>query len=62
MNQANDDEQSIVLAGNSEQPLKDSIEDPKLTLHAEELSVENETVETGRLRLSEQDPDTGSLY
>ncbi len=54
MNQANDGEQSIVLAADSEQPPKGSIDDPKLTLLAEELSVEKETVETGRLRVSKQ--------
>jgi uncharacterized protein (TIGR02271 family) len=53
VNQANDGERNLLLAGDSQQP-KDSIEDPKLTLLAEELTVEKEAVETGRLRVSKQ--------
>ena len=43
-----------MLAADSEQKPKGSIEDPKLTLLAEEVSVEKETVENGRLRVSKQ--------
>jgi len=52
--QANDGERTILLADDSEQSPKGSIDDPKLTLLAEELSVAKETVETGRLRVSKQ--------
>ena len=54
MNQANDGERNLLLAADSEQQPKGSIEDNKLTLLAEELSVEKETVENGRLRVSKQ--------
>jgi uncharacterized protein (TIGR02271 family) len=54
VNQANDGERNLLLAAESEQQPKDSIEDPKLTLLAEELTVGKETVETGRLRVSKQ--------
>jgi uncharacterized protein (TIGR02271 family) len=54
VNQANDGERSLLLAADSEQPSKGSIDDPKLTLLAEEISVEKQVVETGRLRVSRQ--------
>ena len=54
MNQANDGKRNLLLAADSEQQLKDSIEDPKLNLLAEELSVGKEAVETGRLRVSKR--------
>jgi uncharacterized protein (TIGR02271 family) len=54
VNQANDGERSLVLAADSEQPSKDSIDNPKLTLLAEEISVEKQAVETGRLRVSRE--------
>jgi uncharacterized protein (TIGR02271 family) len=52
--QVNDGERKLPVAADSEQTPKGSIDDPKLTLLAEELSVEKETVETGRLRISKQ--------
>jgi uncharacterized protein (TIGR02271 family) len=54
VNQANDGERNLLLAAESEQPPKSSVDDPKLTLLAEELTVEKETVENGRLRVSKQ--------
>ena len=54
MNQANDGERSLSLAADAEQPSNGSIDDHKLTLLAEELSVGKESVETGRLRVSKQ--------
>jgi uncharacterized protein (TIGR02271 family) len=54
VNQANDGELSLLLAVDSEQQSKGSIEDPKLTLLEEELTVGKEAVETGRLRVSKQ--------
>ena len=54
MNQANDGERSLSLAADTEQPSNGSLDDPKLTLLAEELSVGKESVETGRLRVSKQ--------
>ena len=54
MNQTNDGARSLLLAADSEQPSKSSIDDSKLTLLAEELSVGKESVETGRLRVSKQ--------
>jgi len=54
VNQANDGERDLLLATDSEQPSKGSIEDSKLTLLAEELSVGKEAVETGRVRVSKQ--------
>ena len=54
MNQANDGERSLSLAANTEQLSNGAIDDPKLTLLAEELSVGKESVETGRLRVSKQ--------
>jgi stress response protein YsnF len=54
VNQANDGERSLLLAVDSEQQPKGSIEDPKLTLLEEELTVGKEAVETGRLRVSKQ--------
>jgi len=54
VNQANDGERNLLRAAESEQPSRDSIDNPKLTLLAEELSVEKEAVETGRLRVSKQ--------
>jgi uncharacterized protein (TIGR02271 family) len=52
--QVNDGERKLPVAADSEQTPKGSIDDPKLTLLAEELSVEKETVETARLRISKQ--------
>ena len=54
MNQANDGERNLLLAVHSEQQPKGSIEDSKLTLLAEELTIRKEAVETGRLRVSKQ--------
>jgi uncharacterized protein (TIGR02271 family) len=54
VNQTNDGERNLLLAAEPEQSPKGSINDPKLTLLAEELSVEKETVETGRLHVSKQ--------
>ncbi len=54
MNQTNDGERNLLLAADSEQPSKGSIDDSKLTLLAEELSVGKEAVETGRVRVSKQ--------
>ena len=54
MNQANDGERNLLLAADSEQQPKSSIEDPKLTLLEEELTVGKEAIETGRLRVSKQ--------
>ena len=54
MNQANDGERNLLLAADSEQPSKGSIDDHKLTLLAEEINVEKEAVETGRVRVSKQ--------
>jgi hypothetical protein len=52
--QVNDGERKLPVAAHSEQTPKGSIDDPKLTLLAEELSVAKETVEIGRLRVSKQ--------
>jgi uncharacterized protein (TIGR02271 family) len=54
VNQANDGERDLLLAADSEQQPKSSIEDPKLTLLEEELTVGKEAIETGRLRVSKQ--------
>jgi uncharacterized protein (TIGR02271 family) len=54
LNQANDGERSLSFTADSEQPSNDSIDDPKLTLLQEELSVGREAVETGRVRVSKQ--------
>ena len=54
MSGPSDGERKVSLAGQSEQSAADSIDNPKLTLFAEELSVGKETVETGRLRVSKQ--------
>jgi uncharacterized protein (TIGR02271 family) len=54
VSQANDGVRNLSLAAQSEQSAADSIDDPKLTLFAEELSVAKKTVETGRLRVSKQ--------
>jgi uncharacterized protein (TIGR02271 family) len=54
VNQANDGERNLLLAADPEQPSKDSIDNHKLTLLAEELSVGKEAVETGRVRVSKQ--------
>jgi len=54
VNQTNDGERSLLLAADSEQPSKSSIDDSKLTLLAEELSVGKEAVETGHVRVSKQ--------
>jgi uncharacterized protein (TIGR02271 family) len=54
VNQANDGERSLSLAADAEQPSNGSLDDHKLTLLAEELSVGKESVETGRLRVSKQ--------
>jgi uncharacterized protein (TIGR02271 family) len=52
VSQSNDGERKLSLAAQSEPSATDPVEDPKLTLFAEELSVAKETVETGRLRVS----------
>jgi uncharacterized protein (TIGR02271 family) len=52
--QVNDGERRLPVAADSEQMPKGSIDDPKLTLLAEELSVAKETVEIGRLRIGKQ--------
>jgi uncharacterized protein (TIGR02271 family) len=54
VNQPNDGERNLLLAADPEQPSKGSIDDSKLTLLAEELSVGKEAVETGRVRVSKQ--------
>ena len=54
MSQSDDGERKLSLAAQSEQSDTDPVQDPKLTLFAEELSVAKETVETGRLRVSKQ--------
>jgi uncharacterized protein (TIGR02271 family) len=54
VSQPNDGERKVSLAAESEQSSTDSVENPKLTLFAEELEVQKETVETGRLRVSKQ--------
>jgi uncharacterized protein (TIGR02271 family) len=54
VNQANDGERSLSPAADAEQPSNGSLDDPKLTLLAEVLSVGKESVETGRLRVSKQ--------
>jgi uncharacterized protein (TIGR02271 family) len=54
VNQVNDGERSLLLAADSEQPSKGSIDSPKLTLLSEELSVGKEAVEAGRVRVSKQ--------
>ena len=54
MVQPNDGERELLLSAESERSSADSVDNPKLTLLAEELSVEKETVETGRLRVSKQ--------
>jgi stress response protein YsnF len=54
VNQANDGERNLLSAADSEQSSNGSIDDPKLTLLAEELSVGKEAVETGRVRVSKQ--------
>jgi uncharacterized protein (TIGR02271 family) len=54
VNQANDGERNLLLAADSGQSSNVSIDDPKLTLLAEELSVGKEAVETGRVRVSKQ--------
>jgi uncharacterized protein (TIGR02271 family) len=50
----NDGGLKFLPAAESEHPSPDSIENPKLTLLAEELEVRKEAVETGRLRVSKQ--------
>jgi uncharacterized protein (TIGR02271 family) len=50
----NDGGRKLSLAAESEQASTDSTDDPKLTLLAEELEVQKEAVETGRLRVSKQ--------
>jgi uncharacterized protein (TIGR02271 family) len=54
VSQANDGDRNLSVAAESEQPSKGSIDDHKLTLLAEELSVGKEAVETGRVRVSKQ--------
>jgi uncharacterized protein (TIGR02271 family) len=50
----NDGERELLLSAKTDQSSADSVDNPKLTLLAEELSVGKETVETGRLRVSKQ--------
>jgi uncharacterized protein (TIGR02271 family) len=54
VSQDNDGERNLLLAANSEQPSNGLIDDAKLTLLAEELSVGKEAVETGRVRVTKQ--------
>jgi stress response protein YsnF len=54
VNQSNDGDRNLLLAASSEQPSRGSTDDLKLTLITEELSVEKETVETGRFGVSKQ--------
>ena len=54
MGEPNDGGRKLSLAAESEQSSTDSTDDLKLTLLAEELEVQKETVETGRLRVSKQ--------
>jgi stress response protein YsnF len=54
VNQANDRERNLSFAADLEQPSKSSIDDSKLALLAEDLSVGKEAVETGRVRVSKQ--------
>ena len=58
MNQANDGERNLLLAADSEQQPKGSIEDPKLTLLEEELSVGKEAVENWALARKQADTYT----
>jgi uncharacterized protein (TIGR02271 family) len=50
----NDGERKFLLSAKSEQSSQDFVDNPKLTLLAEELSVEKEAVETGRVRVTKQ--------
>jgi uncharacterized protein (TIGR02271 family) len=50
----NDGERKLLLSAESERSSADSVDNPKLSLLAEELSVGKEAVETGRLRVSKQ--------
>ena len=54
MSQPNDGDRKLSPASQSERSATEPVEDPKLTLFAEELSIAKETVETGRLRVSKQ--------
>jgi uncharacterized protein (TIGR02271 family) len=50
----NDGERKLLLAAESERSSTDSVDNPKLTLLAEELEIRKEAVETGRVRVSKQ--------
>jgi uncharacterized protein (TIGR02271 family) len=50
----NDGERKLLLSDEPERSSSASVDNPKLTLLAEELSVGKEAVETGRLRVSKQ--------
>jgi uncharacterized protein (TIGR02271 family) len=50
----NDGGRKLSPAAESKQSSTDSTDDPKLTLLAEEIEVQKEAVETGRLRVSKQ--------
>jgi uncharacterized protein (TIGR02271 family) len=50
----NDGERKLLLSAEEDRSSADSIDNPKLTLLAEELAVGKETVETGRLRVSKE--------
>jgi uncharacterized protein (TIGR02271 family) len=54
VSEPNDGERNLSLAAESERSSTDSTDNPKLTLLAEELEVQKEAVETGRLRVSKQ--------
>ena len=54
MSEPDDGERRLSLAAESERSSTDSTDNPKLTLLAEELEVQKEAVETGRLRVSKQ--------
>jgi uncharacterized protein (TIGR02271 family) len=54
VSEPNDGERKFLLSAESERSSADSVDNPKLTLLAEELEVGKETVETGRLRVSKQ--------
>lgn len=54
MDEPSDGERNLSRAAKHEELPADSIDDQKLTLLTEELSVAKETVETGRLHISKQ--------
>ena len=54
MSEPDDGERNRLLSAEKERSSADSVDNPKVFLAAEELSVGKETVETGRLRVSTQ--------